>query len=353
LRVNDTEKVSLLEQYNPTLVLLPQADGEKRRPGAWWRWPAGRGDYYPCTVDLVLDLVVRRDKPRKWRLFHWNPDQPWLFFKAPPPEKLTTQAGIKEALSQVEPQAVADWEMDISPVRSGHASRTWDAYQVIYQSHPAAKPVAVYGRCRETESRIALQYWYLYLYNDAANKHEGDWEMVSFELDKTQHPPRPVHAGYSGHEGGKRREWKDVKLSKTTGKPLVYVARGSHAAYFKAGKVKTLHIAWPKNAFSIVTNLLAAFNSLVSLVPFLGIWDRTAKLPHDPGRGFEIGEEVTPKVCVMPEEVGDAWWRALDCRWGSSHARLRDFIAPVPPWQQTKKWEQPIGWIRSLELDEA
>jgi len=315
--------------------------------------PAAAGDYYPCTTDLFLELVERRDRPRKWKLLHWSPDKPWLLFKAPPPGKLTTQAGIKEALTQVEPQAVADWEMDISPLRSGHASRTWDAYQVIYQSHLAAKPVAVYGRCKETESRVALQYWYLYLYNDAPNKHEGDWEMVSFELDKTQDPPQPVQAGYSGHEGGKRRDWQDVKHSEATGRPLVYVARCSHAAYFKACKVKTLHIAWPKNAFGIVTNLLAAFNSLVSLVPFLGIWDRTAKLPNDEGRGFEIGEEVAPELYMMPEEAGDAWWRALDCRWGSSHSRIRDFIAPVSPWRQTKKWEQPIGWILSLEMDKV
>ena len=42
-------------------------------------------------------------------------------------------------------------------------------------------------------------YWFLYMYNDAPNKHEGDWEMVKIELDVEE---RPVEAAYASHRSG-------------------------------------------------------------------------------------------------------------------------------------------------------
>ena len=40
----------------------------------------------------------------------------------------------------------------------------------------------VYGRWYQGSSGIALQYWYLYTYNNFGNNHEGDWEVVTLEL---------------------------------------------------------------------------------------------------------------------------------------------------------------------------
>ena len=37
---------------------------------------------------------------------------------------------------------------------------------------------AIYGRCVRTTEGVCLQYWFLYMYNDAPNRHEGDWEMI-------------------------------------------------------------------------------------------------------------------------------------------------------------------------------
>ena len=64
-------------------------------------------------------------------------------------------------------------------------------------------------------------------------KHEGDWELVQFRLGPSEQPEQAV---YSQHRNAESRPWSDVR--KPTGAPntpIVYVARGSHANYFRTG----------------------------------------------------------------------------------------------------------------------
>jgi hypothetical protein len=84
-----------------------------------------------------------------------------------------------------------------------------------------------------------LQYWLFYAYDaysptvpagELWQVHEGDWEAISVLLDLRG---RPLLAGYSEHGAGVRREWRKVPKRRTH--PLVYVALGSHANYFRAG----------------------------------------------------------------------------------------------------------------------
>lgn len=84
---------------------------------------------------------------------------------------------------------------------------------------------------------IAIQYWFLYMYNDFLNVHEGDWESITLFLDENQ---KPIHAAYANHEGGRRRRWEDVKVQgkhwddgEDPTHPVVYVAAGSHGSYFQ------------------------------------------------------------------------------------------------------------------------
>jgi VPS62-like protein len=84
--------------------------------------------------------------------------------------------------------------------------------------------------------KLALQYWFFYVYNDFNNKHEGDWEMIQLDFDaaspedalKTQ----PAEVGYSQHDGAERAGWRDDKLERQGTHPVVYPAAGSHANYF-------------------------------------------------------------------------------------------------------------------------
>jgi hypothetical protein len=90
-----------------------------------------------------------------------------------------------------------------------------------------------------------LQYWFFYFYNDynlignfiKAGLHEGDWEMVQIRL-KAETPDIAV---YAQHAEAESRKWSQVDLVPGTQRPLVYVARGSHASYFEPGRHWTGH----------------------------------------------------------------------------------------------------------------
>jgi hypothetical protein len=117
-----------------------------------------------------------------------------------------------------------------------------------YAKHAAAvhaKPAyrnQIHGRARrDTSGRLWLQYWFFYYYNDfqlagpllSGGKHEGDWEMIQIRLDATE---KPVEAVFAQHTGAERQDWSFVaKAQGAPNTPLVYVARGSHASYFRAG----------------------------------------------------------------------------------------------------------------------
>jgi hypothetical protein len=97
-------------------------------------------------------------------------------------------------------------------------------------------PPVVYGAAFRRGRLLDLQYWIWYPWNaysptlppgDFWQVHEGDWEAVSVILDPRG---RPLWAGYSQHEEGRRREW--ARVPKQGRRPVAYVALGSHANYF-------------------------------------------------------------------------------------------------------------------------
>jgi hypothetical protein len=88
--------------------------------------------------------------------------------------------------------------------------------------------------------KLALQYWFFYVFNDWNNLHEGDWEMIQLVFDAStpgqalERPP--VEIGYSQHEGAERAGWTDDKLERVDGThPVVHPAAGSHANFFDEG----------------------------------------------------------------------------------------------------------------------
>jgi hypothetical protein len=66
--------------------------------------------------------------------------------------------------------------------------------------------------------KLALQYWFFYVFNDWNNLHEGDWEMIQlvFDASTAAHALQraPVEVGYSQHEGAERADWEDGKLER-------------------------------------------------------------------------------------------------------------------------------------------
>lgn len=93
-----------------------------------------------------------------------------------------------------------------------------------------------FGRVGYTREVVAggltwVQYWLWYLYNPkqvaGAGVHEGDWEFVQVGYNGAT----PICMTVSRHRTAGARMWWDVE--KRGRRPVVYVARDSHAHYFE------------------------------------------------------------------------------------------------------------------------
>jgi len=87
----------------------------------------------------------------------------------------------------------------------------------------------IYAHVFKYGNGIIIQYWMFYAFNKGMlNTHEGDWEMVQIVLNSED---KPSEAMYSQHISGQKTKWSEVEKSGDHAK--VYVARGSHANYFR------------------------------------------------------------------------------------------------------------------------
>jgi hypothetical protein len=155
------------------------------------------------------------------------------------------------------------------------------------------------------------QWWLLFGANAQdrgivrTGRHAGDWEMVQVRVDAGG---RPVEAVYAQHSGAERCPWSAVQVR--GGRPVVYLARGSHAAYFRPG-----------------------------------VRDRMWPDPNDEADGR--GSVVVPEV----ERVGarsPAWMR-WPGRWGGARAGWvpgEESSPPGPAFQPQGRWSDPEAWAR-------
>jgi hypothetical protein len=121
-----------------------------------------------------------------------------------------------------------------------------DGLRMVLQTRPRkaeaelqAGDLAKVGYRREVEggSLTWVQYWLWYLYNPKkfliAGEHEGDWEFVQVGYAGAT----PVCMTTSQHKSGGARMWWEIE--RREGRPIVYVAHGSHANYFEPMKMQT------------------------------------------------------------------------------------------------------------------
>jgi hypothetical protein len=106
---------------------------------------------------------------------------------------------------------------------------TLDAIAADYASKANIIGYYAYVHIVTSSSQSVIQYWLFYAYNNGPfNDHQSDLEVVEVFLDGSGNPQRAL---YSQHGSGENAAWGDVK--KTDSHPVVYVAQGSHANYFR------------------------------------------------------------------------------------------------------------------------
>jgi len=84
-------------------------------------------------------------------------------------------------------------------------------------------------------SSAVIQYWLFYIFNNGPmNDHQGDIEVIQVFIDSSGNPQTVLA---SQHGAGQNAAWGDVE--KTDTHPVIYVAQGSHANYFRSyqGKI--------------------------------------------------------------------------------------------------------------------
>lgn len=345
----------LLQRHNPVLVIYPH-DTNRLRPGARrllavQRW----GDYHPCCAEFFLDRVVQRDRPKPYLSGLRS-----LFRQDNTPTGITAiEAKVRDTLAA---GAITDtrlWELDLARIPSQSERRAWARYADALTEPRRRYECVVYARWCEGESGIALQYWYLYVYNDFWNNHEADWEMATVQLAPDGTPQR---VAVSCHHGGYRLPWADVP--RQGNQPIVRVARGSHGGYFghrskghdPIALARTLHVP---GALSFLGPLLRA------IPPLPGLRDHPPADPHWPpdadAPASHEGVRIMPDVRIVPQappqpdspEWPAWWWLNYQGKWGSWHSRLSGTIGVDCPWgpaKQTARWSDPIRWMEEHTL---
>lgn len=169
-----------------------------------------------------------------------------------------------------------------------------------------ARPV-VYAR----EAGDWLQYWLWSPYNGQdrgivrTGRHQGDWELLQVRVGPGG---RPVEAVVGQHSSAERCSWDAVRTR--GGHPVLYVANGSHALYFRPG---TRDRTWPD--------------------------------PNDEadGRGSRLDPTVVEVSATEP-----SWMRDPD-PWGSSRASWipAEQSSPPGPAFQGVRWDDPAAFART------
>jgi hypothetical protein len=190
------------------------------------------------------------------------------------------------------------------------------SYEEWQRRITATREPTVYAHAATESGKLALQYWFFYVYNDFNNKHEGDWELIQLNFDAATAAAalrtHPSEVGYSQHNGAERAEWGSAKLE-LVGRthPVVYPAEGSHANYFSGAL-------------------------------FLGA---SAAQGVGCDNTNEPWTELRPAVDVIPPSPPAARaaypWLAYRGLWGER--RRAFFNAPTGPSTRLQ-WTEPITW---------
>jgi hypothetical protein len=174
---------------------------------------------------------------------------------------------------------------------------------------PAGEPEpTVYGR----RAGRWLQYWMFFARNDQdrgvlrTGRHAGDWELVQYAV----RDGRLVRGVYSQHSGAERCPAGAIRMTPLE-RPVVYLAVGSHAAYYRPGVRDRM---WPDPN------------------------------DHADGRGVRVRPRLVRVTAQAPP------WMRHPGPWGGARAGGvpgEMDSPPGPAFQSGDRWSDPDAWARS------
>jgi hypothetical protein len=192
---------ALAERYAPVVRLVAQADCSPAEP------------YRPIDVDVLFD-------------------EPTVALRGPWGNDLVKIGPTADDLGR----GLFDYHLDFpgSALHPGCDYLDWE------RRLTAGQAPAVYAHVATEPNhpgKLALQYWFFYVFNDWNNLHEGDWETIQLVVDAATPAEAlqraPSEVGYSQHEGAERSGWSDDELERVGGThPVVHPAAGSHANFY-------------------------------------------------------------------------------------------------------------------------
>jgi hypothetical protein len=224
-------------------------DGAKRGQSTiakGWRWPAAGA--YGMAMGAHDDLLRRHQPGLKYDSMEqyfcdsaaeWTSNPGNELRRADGPLGLgeLLASGTKLTLDYLGATQYADGREVRDGDRIGDPKKTYpEQYVALRAAHPELRN-RMYGHAVESNGTLWLQYWFFYFYNDynlalGIGLHEGDWEMIQLRM----HDGAPDLAVYAQHRQAEKRPWAHVtKVPGDPNRPMVYVARGSHASYFEPG----------------------------------------------------------------------------------------------------------------------
>jgi hypothetical protein len=345
----------------------------------------GGADYLPRSVNLLLE----HSRLRQGR-FQWLPEMPDLT----KPSDVRAFLGSKtEASSSLEipwlhggnplkivrhlfpfgRQFRAHWSVPVPKSDCGCSIEAWRRYSAIIKADAARGAEARYGPtlyARVIEGRelaeigpqsplsraVAIQYWWFIFYNDAWNRHQGDWEGITVFLVPDGDRLTPIGSAYASHDQGRWRRWEDVhrlddaEVESPDGlHPLVYMARGSHASYFDYNSTG-YHPSMSRKFrlpflgdFEVPSHMVLQSRTAVDWVA-----DRRGSgslvIAFDDVRVMPPEEVLTDPVRLRADD--DWWWLAYEGLWGAPEP-LPFFggSGPRGPRLQGVKWDNPFTWV--------
>jgi hypothetical protein len=142
---------------------------------------------------------------------------------------------------------------------------------------------------RDRDGAIWLQYWFFFYNNDKTffgiGAHEGDWEMIQLRLGADT---VPTAATYAQHREAQALSWSELDRRNADGHPVpvVFVARGSHASYARAGEHKLFPGAPPDYADGRGPRVRPRLEIIGDTAPgwasWPGLWGSSGSSPRGP-----------------------------------------------------------------------